>query len=116
MDSHRRQRLIEMGLTDWQLRHPARLAMGPEPKAAPEPASADGCLWIKGPVPVWVADLCRAFGLAPNAWSPWQAGADPAWSLSTAAAPDVDCALHCPLPADGAAKRRLWQAWCQRHA
>ncbi|MCD8548035.1 MAG: DNA polymerase III subunit psi [Aeromonadaceae bacterium] len=110
MDSSRRQRLTAMGLTDWQLRFAERLAM--TPLAAP----AQPRLWIKGPVPAWVADLCRALGLTPQGWSPWQEGADPAWSLCTEMVADAACALHCPLPADGAAKRRLWQAWCQQHA
>lgn len=113
MDSDRGRRLTEMGLTDWQLRHPARLAMAP---LATEVTPGEPHLWIKGPVPAWVADLCRAFGLASDAWAPWQAGVDPALSLCTADEQDDDCALHCPLPADGPAKRRLWQAWCQRHA
>jgi len=105
-----------MGLTDWQLRHPARLAMGPQASEIHEAMPGAPHLWIKGPVPAWVMDLCLAFGLGADAWSPWQAGADPAWSLCTGDEQDADCALHCPLPADGAAKRRLWQAWCQRHA
>ena len=63
MDPSRRQRLTEMGLTDWQLRHPARLAMGPQ---VTEATPGEPHLWIKGPVPAWVMDLCLAFGLSYN--------------------------------------------------
>lgn len=110
MEPIRTARLHAMGLHDWQLRHPERLLGCP-----PTAETATPRLWVKGVVPGWITDLCLALGLAADGWSAWQTGAPTRWSLCTGDEPDPACALHCPLPADGDAKRRLWRAWCQQY-
>lgn len=111
MDPRRRQMLREMQIIDWQLRHPERLAQG-GPVAR---------LGVQGPTPAWIGDLCLALGLAADAWTACEPGEDTsrfAWllCLGAEASGTASRVLHCSWPADGQAKRQLWQQICARHA
>lgn len=113
MDSRRQQLLHHLGLIDWQLRRP-ELLRGPQCQDAP---SALPRLWVLGPPPAWLGDLCLALGVARDGWQPLVAPARVApndWvlCLTQECPPLAGRLLHCAEPGQAAAKRALWRQVC----
>ncbi|MGL5948056.1 MAG: DNA polymerase III subunit psi [Aeromonas sp.] len=118
LDAARQRLLARMGISQWQVRHPAVYGLSAEAPATPASALPAAKLLLalpSTPAPALLADIAAYLALKPSELVCVTPEALAAGELGSAwlwlAQPDAryPAALHCPAQPTAAQKRALWQ-------